>query len=317
MGDCRIKLTLVGHWSEVGNIQMRPRNPPIWKYVALTSSSSENPGYISFIAAVGSIFGRPREMGGLVGSLGVRAEPSLYPEAKYILYQVLIRNASSQPMMNARIVPGIVKGNIVAKDAPKIIPKLGANSSGTATFILEPTGEVGLVEVEGYMTFHRERFNSPLQVLLPPVSFDFGLPQLAHVKLSQEQWKEKVSRYFSDEESFMSRRTAEETLTVASEILIGLGLAYVTRFKAEEGFAAERRDFFAVDKRGRGYAARILWRYPFAKDQKPTLLVRMFAETEDGLFAFCHRVLKRLSKELIPTVAESLREMPGSDQPQF
>jgi len=256
-------------------------------------------------------------MGGLVGSLGVRAEPSLYPEAKYILYQVLIRNASSQPMMNARIVPGIVKGHIVAKDAPKIIPKLGANSSGTATFILEPTGEVGLVEVEGYMTFQRERYNSPLQLLLPTVSFDFSLPQLTHVSLSQEKWKEKVSRYFSDEEAFLSRRSAEETLAAASDVLTGLGLAYITRFKAEEGFAAERRDFFAVDKRGRGYAARILWRYPFSKDQKPTLLVRMFAETEDGLFAFCHRVLKRLSKELIPTVAESLLEMPGSDQPQF
>lgn len=285
--------------------------------VTSTPAAKDSPRGAAFIAAAGSIFGRPREMGGLVGSLGVRAEPSLYPEAKYILYQVLIRNASSQPMMNARIVPGIVKGNIVAKDAPKIIPKLGANSSGTATFILNPTGEVGLVEVEGYMTFQRERYNSPLQLLLPTVSFDFSLPQLMHVRLSQEQWKEKVSRYFSDEEPFVSRRSAEETLAAASDVLKGLGLAYITRFKAEEGFAAERRDFFAVDKKGRGYAARILWRYPFAKDQKPTLLVRMFAETEDGLFAFCHRVLRRLSKELIPTVAESLQEMPGSDQPQF
>ena len=285
--------------------------------VTSTPAVKDSPGRAAFIAAAGSIFGRPREMGGLVGSLGVRAEPSLYPEAKYILYQVLIRNASSQPMMNARIVPGIVKGSIVAKDAPKIIPKLGANSSGTATFILNPIGEVGLVEVEGYMTFQRERYNSPLQLLLPTVSFDFSLPQLTHVRLSQEQWKEKVSRYFSDEEHFVSRRSAEETLAAASDVLKGLGLAYITRLKAEEGFAAERRDFFAVDKKGRGYAARILWRYPFAKDQKPTLLVRMFAETEDGLFAFCHRVLKRLSKELIPTVAESLQEMPGSDQPQF
>lgn len=272
---------------------------------------------VAFIAAASSIFGRPREMGGLVGSLGVRAEPSLYPEAKYVLYQVLIRNASSQPMINARIVPGIVKGNVVAKDVPKIIPKLGANSSGTATFILEPTGEVDLVEVEGYLTFQRERYSSPLQLLLLPVSFDFGLPLLAHTELDQEQWKEKVSRYFSDEEPFVSRRSAEDTLAAASEVLMGLGLAYVARFKAEQGFAAERRDFFAVDKRGRGYAARILWRYPLTKDQKPTLLVRMFAETEEGLFAFCHRVLLRLSRELIPTVAESLRETPGSDQPQF
>jgi hypothetical protein len=241
----------------------------------------------------------------------------LYPEAKYILYQVLIRNASSQPMMNARIVPGVVKGNIVVKDAPKVIPKLGANSSGTATFTLEPTDEVDMVEVEGHMTFHREQRNTPLQLLFPPVSFNFSLPPLIHIKLSQEQWKNKVSRYFSDEESFVSQRTAEETLAAASKVIEELGLAYITRYKAEDGFAAERRDFFAVDKRSRGFAARILWRYPSAKDQKPTLLVRMFAETEDGLFAFCHRVLRRLRNQLIPTLAESVQTVPGSDEPLF
>jgi len=270
-----------------------------------------------FLASSGHIFGRPREMGGLVGSLGVRAEPSLYPEAKCILYQVLIRNASSQPMMNARIVPGVKKGDMIVKDAPKIIPKLGANSSGTATFTLMPKSEVELVEVEGYMTFHRQTHNSPLQLLLTPVSFDFSMPRLSHVKLSQEQWKDKVSRYFSDEESFNSRRSSDETLEAASGILMGLGLAYITRFKAEDGFAAERRDFFAADGRGRGYAARILWRHPMAWERRPTLLVRMFAETEDGLFAFCHRVLRRMRNELMPTISESTEAIPGSDEPHF
>jgi len=268
-----------------------------------------------FVAACASLFGKPREMGGLIGSLGVRAEPSLYPEAKYILYQVLIRNASSQPMTNARIVPGIVKGNLILKNAPKVISKLSANSSGTATFILEPTDEVDMVEVEGYMTFSRERHNSPLQLLIPPVSFDFSLPQLIHVRLTQEEWKEKVSRYFSDEEAFVSHRAGEETLTSASRILQEMGLAYVTRFKAEEGFAAERRDFFATDKRGRGYGARILWRYPPTREARPTLLVRVFAETEDGLFAFCHRLLRRLEGALLQKTAESAPTIPGSDQP--
>ncbi len=220
-------------------------------------------------------------------------------------------------MMNARIIPDIVKGNVTVKDAPKIIPKLGANSSGTATFTLVPKAEVGLVEVEGYMTFHRQTHNSPLQLLLTPVSFDFSLPHLTYVKLSQEQWKDRISRYFSDEESFDSRRSSDETLEAASGVLKGLGLAYITRFKAEDGFAAERRDFFAADGRGHGYAARILWRHPMARDRKPTLLVRMFAETEDGLFAFCHRVLRRMRNELMPTFSESAEVMPGSDEPQF
>lgn len=280
-------------------------------------ASISTSGAAPFLCGAASLFGRPREMGGLTGSLGVSAEPSMYPEARYILYQVLIRNASSQPMINARIMPRVVQGNLVAKDAPKIIPKLNPNSSGTATFTLEPTDEVELVEVEAFLSFSREKISTPVQLRLPPVSFDFSLRPLVHVKLTQENWKEKVSRYFSDEEAFVSLRSAEESLEAASKVLRDFGLAYITRFKAEDGFAAERRDFYAADSRGHGFAARILWRFPFTKESPPTLLVRVFAETEDGLFAFCHRIMRRLGKELLPAQSEIMLEAPGRNQPQF
>jgi len=272
---------------------------------------------VAAVSTLSSLFGRPRETGGLIGSLGVKAEPSLYPEARFILYQVLVRNASSQPLMNARIMPDVVVGKVKAKDVPKVIPKLGPNSSGTATFILEPIDEVDVVEIEGFMTFSRERQSSRLQLTLPRVSFNFAMPPLIRSKVSQEQWKENVSKYFSAEEAFLSRRGGEDTLSKATKIMEDLGLTYITRFKAEDGFAAERRDFFAADKRGRGYAARILWRYPPSKGAHPTLLARVFCETEDGLFAFCHRVFRRMGKELLATLVESPSPVPGSDQPQF
>jgi len=301
----------------IGKVQMEAGAPHPRMRLGRLALSRHAPNAVSFVLGAASIFGRPRETGGLVGSLGVSADPSIYPEARYILYQVLIRNASSQPMINARIMPRIVKGDLIVKDAPKIIPKLNANSSGTATFTLEPTGEVGLAEVEGFLSFARERMTNPVQLKLQPVSFDFTLKPLVHVKLTQQDWKERVSRYFSDEESFVSPRSAEEILEAASRVLRNVGLAYITRFKAEEGFAAERRDFYAVDTRGHGFAARILWRYPFSKDSPPTLLVRVFAETEDGLFAFCHRVMRRLELELQPAQPESHTVTPGGDQPPF
>ncbi len=252
------------------------------------------------ITAITSIFGRPRETGGLIGSLGVVAEPSIYPEARCVLYQVLIRNATSQPIHNARIIPRVVKGNLIINNVPKIIQKLNGNSSGTATFKLEPSAEVTTVEIECYMTFSREKRNSSLQLVLSPVFFDFTLPQLMDIKINQEQWKERISRYFSDEESFISTLSAEKTLSTASNVLTDIGLAYTTRFKAENGFATERRDFFAVDSRGRGYGARILLRFPHSRSTPPTLLVRLFTETEDGLFSLCHRVIRRLNQELNP-----------------
>ncbi len=257
-------------------------------------------GRYSAMATVTSLFGRPRETGGLIGSLGVAAEPSLYPEARCVLYQVLIRNATSQPIHNARIIPRVIKGNLVVNNIPKIIQKLNGNSSGTATFRLEPSAEVTFVEVECFMTFSREKKNASLQLILSPISFDFTLPQLMSVGISQEQWKERISRYFSDEESFVSTLSAERTLSTASKVLKDMGLAYTTRYKAENGFATERRDFFAVDSRGRGYGARMLWRFPHSKTTPPTLLVRLFAETEEGLFALCHRAIRRLNQGLNP-----------------
>jgi len=254
---------------------------------------------------VASWFGKPREMGGLVGSLGVRAEPSLYPEAKHILYQVLIRNASSQPMINARVVPRIIKGSLMIRDAPKIIPKLNGNSSGTATFILEPTDEVEIVEIEGFITFLRDKNNSSIQLLLPLVSFDFTLPPLINIQVSEEEWRDKVSKYFSDEKAFISLQPPDKTLEICTTSLQEMGLAYITRYKAEEGFVMERRDFFGIDKKGHGYATRILWRFPLTKHTKQNLLVRVFAETEEGLFAFCHRILLRLEKLLNPKDAET------------
>ncbi len=239
-------------------------------------------------------------MGGLVGSLGVSAQPSLYPEARFVLYQILIRNASSQPLYNARVVPNIVKGKLTIKDAPKIIPKLNPNSSGTATFALEPAGEVDEVEVEGFMTYYRERRNSQQQLILPTVSFNFSLPEIIGVKISNEEWKHHVSGYFSDEKAFISHRPVDETLEISTKTFMEMGLAYIVRFKAEEGFVAERRDFYGVDKRGLGFAARILWRHQMTKDVPATLLVRAFSETEEGLFAFFHRILHRLNTRLGP-----------------
>ncbi len=296
------------------NIQIHRRNPP---YRMPDGSSRKPAGSVPAFTAVASLFGRPRETGGLIGSLGVKAEPSLYPEARFILYQVLVRNASSQPLMNARVVPEVVNGSVRVKDAPKIIPKLGPNSSGTATFTLDPTGEVDVVEIEGFMTFSRERHSARLQLALPRVSFNFSMPPLVRSKVSHEQWKEKVSKYFSDEEAFVSRRNGEDTLRAATKVLQDIGLVYITRFKAEEGFAAERRDFFGADKRGRGYAARILWRYPPSKGTHPTLLARIFCETEEGLFAFCHRAFRRMGRELLATRTEAPVAPPGSDQPPF
>lgn len=265
------------------------------------SSTASRPSSLVAIPTIAALFGRPRETGGLIGSLGVGAEPSLYPEGRFVLYQVLIRNATSQPIFNTRVMPRVVEGNLMVRNAPKIIPKLNANSSGTATFRLEPTGEVESVEVECFLTFSRDGKNSPLQLLLSPISYNFTLPELMHVKVSQEQWKEKISRYFSDEESYnISTLPVEQSLITASGVLVDLGLAYFTRFKSENGYAMERQDYFAMDSRGRGYGARILCRFPHVKGTHATMRIRLFAETEEGLFALCHRVFKRLEVKFSP-----------------
>jgi len=222
---------------------------------------------------------------------GFTAAAVLDFEAKHLLYEVRLRNESSVAVGEVRVAPRIARGEFVLAEAEKILPLLRPGDAAAASFVLRPRGEPAGLEVGADVRYYDGEKDAYRTIWVPPTAVDLRLLRLKGEALEKEDWEERVSRYFSVEEHLRLYIPAEEAFQESMDALRGRDLAVIETSTAhgKETFTA-RASLFARDAKRRGFAVHLEAHGGGPNRVSSTLALRVFAEVEETLFGFYHRV---------------------------
>jgi len=222
---------------------------------------------------------------------GFTAAAVLDFEAKHLLYEVRLRNESSVAIGEVRVSPRIARGDFVLAEAEKVLPLLRPGDAAAASFVLRPRGEPAGLEVGADVRYYDGEKDAYRTIWVPPTAVDLRLLRLKGEALEKEDWEERVSRYFSVEEHLRLYIPAEEVFQESMDALRGRDLAVIETSTAhgKETFTA-RASLFARDAKRRGFAVHLEAHGGGPNRVSSTLALRVFAEVEETLFGFYHRV---------------------------
>lgn len=213
-----------------------------------------------------------------------------------IIYKVKIENNTAKPISDIKVYPS-VPNVFLLKEKEKSISLIEPRSSQTVTFEIRPTGECGDCNVSGRVNYYDMASMERQDIQLESKSLSIICPMLRRKEISEDVWRDLVSRLVKAEETTTDVPFDGEGLFgIISEILKDLNLFMLppTINKSPQIFRGTAR-FYGEGVKGLNYAAQI---EVVGGARKSKLILKAWAEKEDALTGFYHGVLDEIEKRV-------------------
>jgi len=210
-----------------------------------------------------------------------------------IIYKIKVENTSDEPMGDITIslfVPEVFH----IKDSRKNISMLQPGEGKTATFIIRPTGECGECILSGNIRYYDYSIKKHVQVDLSNKMVNIVCPVLKVTEIDENNWRLNVSSMIIAEEDTKDLEIpAENLFDIATRILKDLNMYMITPevTSTQQLFTGVAR-FYAQGVAGMKYAAYI----EVVGKRKSRLIVKAWAEKEEALTGFYHKILEEIEK---------------------
>ncbi len=235
---------------------------------------------------------------GIVKTAASKRDPVLVKSAiQYkganILYKIKVENASEEPMGDITIslfVPEVFH----IKDNQKTMSMLQSGEGKTVTFLIRPTGECGNCILAGNIRYYDYSQKKHVQFDLSNKMVDIVCPVLKIKEVDEAEWRLKVSSMIIAEEDTKDVEIpAENLFDMATRILKDMNMFMIAPevTSTQQLFTGVAR-FYAHGVAGLKYAAYV----EVVGKRKSRLIVKAWAEKEEALTGFYHKILEEIEK---------------------
>ncbi len=210
-----------------------------------------------------------------------------------ILYKIKVENTSDEPMGDIKIslfVPDV----FLIKENQKTISMLQPGEGKTATFFIRPTGECGNCILAGNIRYYDYSQKKHVQVDLSNKMVDIVCPVLKVKEIDETAWRLNISSMMIAEEDTKDLEIpAENLFDMATRILKDMNMYMITPevTSTQQLFTGVAR-FYAEGVAGLKYAAYV----EVVGKRKSRLIVKAWAEKEEALTGFYHKILEEIEK---------------------
>lgn len=213
-----------------------------------------------------------------------------------IFYKVKLENHTKETMGDIKInlfVPAV----FMLQEKEKYISMLEPNESKTVTFEIRPTGECGDCNVSGRIEYYN--YNTKGHEMLPMVTKMVSVicPVLKRKEINIKQWERVTDELIKTEENIKELSIpAENLFNIAARVIkdnsmFMLKPEITSTPQLFEGCAR----FYAEGVKGLRYAAYI---EVVGGEHKSRLILKAWAEKEEALTGFYHRLLDGIEKRV-------------------
>ncbi|SFM23750.1 zinc ribbon domain-containing protein [Methanolobus profundi] len=210
-----------------------------------------------------------------------------------ILYKIKVENSSDEPVGDISIglfVPEVFH----IKENTKNISMLQPGEGKTATFLIRPTGECGNCILSGNIRYYDYSQKKHVQMDLSNKMVDIVCPVLKVKEIDEAGWRLAVSSMMVAEEDTKDLEVpAENLFDIATRILKDMNMFMIAPevTSTQQLFTGVAR-FYAEGVAGMKYAAYI----EVVGKRKSRLIVKAWAEKEEALTGFYHKILEEIEK---------------------
>lgn len=210
-----------------------------------------------------------------------------------ILYKVKVENPSQEPIGDIKVslfVPDV----FMLKEADRTISMLQPEEGKTVTFEIRPTGECGNCIISGNIRYYDYSQKKHVQLDLSNKMVDIVCPVLRTVETDEYTWREDVREMLIAEEDTKDLEIpAENLFDMTTRILKDMNLYMIPpEITSTQQLYTGVARFYAEGVAGLRYAAYI----EVVGKRKSRLIVKAWAEKEEALTGFYHKILEEIEK---------------------
>ncbi len=213
-----------------------------------------------------------------------------------ILYKVKLENNTREPIGDIKInlfVPKV----FMLKEKEKSIPMLEPEESATVTFEIRPTGECGDCNVSGKIEYYDYNTKGRQMLDAGTKMVRVICPVLKRKEIDIKQWEQATEELIKAEENIKELAVPAENLfditsrVIKDNSMFMLNPEISSTSKLFVGYAR----FYAHGVTGLRYAAYI---EVVGGANKSRLILKVWAEKEEALTGFYHRLLDEIEKRI-------------------
>lgn len=212
-----------------------------------------------------------------------------------IQYKVKIINETSEPVSDIKtqlFVPDV----FMLEEKEKTISMLEPNESKTVTFDIRPTGECGDCSVSGRINYYDYETKKRQELDIEKKMVSIVCPVLKRKDIDENEWRNSTDELIKAEENTKDLEIpAENLFNITTRVLKDMNMfmlkpEIIETTKLFTGVGM----FYAEGAAGLKYAAYI----EVVGSNKSRLILRVWAEKEEALTGFYHRILDEIEKRI-------------------
>jgi len=210
-----------------------------------------------------------------------------------IHYKVKVENHSPEPIGDIRFtlfVPDV----FFMKERERSISMLEPGEGKTVTFEVRPTGECGDCMVSGSIDYYDYSIKKRTKMDMENKMVSIVCPVLTRKEIDEEAWREAVNKMIiAEEDSKDLEIPAENLFDISTRVLKDMNLFMLLpeTTSTPRLFTSVAR-FYAKGATGLQYAAYV----EVVGKRKSRLILRAWAEKEEALIGFYHKMLEEIEK---------------------
>lgn len=213
-----------------------------------------------------------------------------------ILYKVRLENNTSETMGDIKVnlfVPQV----FLLKEKEKPISMLEPKESATVTFEIRPTGECGDCNISGKVEYYDYNTKRHEMLDIGTKMVSVICPILKRKEIDIKQWEHVTDELIKAEENINELSVpAENLFDITSRVIKDNGMFMLKpEITSTPKLFVGCAKFFALGKMGLRYAAYI---EVVGGSNKSRLILKVWAEKEEALTGFYHRILDEIEKRV-------------------
>jgi len=212
-----------------------------------------------------------------------------------IQYKVKIINHTPEPLSDIKIqlfVPDV----FMLTQKEKSIPMLEPDESKTVTFDIRPTGECGDCAVSGRMNYYDYTTKKRQDIDIKKKMVSIVCPVLKRKEIDEDGWRNVTEELIKAEENTKDLDIpAENLFNIATRVLKDMSMYMIPpEITSTPQLFTGVGMFYADGAAGLHYAAYI----EVVGGRKSRMILKAWAEKEEALTGFYHRILDEIEKRL-------------------
>ena len=212
-----------------------------------------------------------------------------------IQYKIKIINQTPEPISDIKIqlfVPEV----FMLTEKEKSIPMLEPDESKTVTFDIRPTGECGDCSVSGRMNYYDYGTKKRQDVDIKKKMISIVCPVLKRKEIDEDGWRNATEELIKAEENTKDLDIpAENLFNIATRVLKDMSMYMIPpEITSTPQLFTGVGMFYAEGAAGLRYVAYI----EVVGGRKSRMILKAWAEKEEALTGFYHRILDEIEKRL-------------------